>query len=167
MPRNCVDNMGWVKFWLEPLNLWPHPFFYPKMPKIEQKVILFFIWKGEEIRPWFCNFWIGRWLNFLLTNPYFFRFGPPSWGKWASKLGKSSKKIQILVMCSFCKNWNFPKPFSTPLLKHYLWCKFQQDWTIFGGIRAPKPPKWPNSWMLHRHKNIWKFITWEPQMLWR
>ena len=27
------------------------------------------------------------------------------------------------------------------------------------------PPKWAILWMLHRHKTIWNFITWEPQML--
>ena len=56
------------------------------------------------------------------------------------------------------------------LLEYYLWCKFQQDWTIFGGVRAQTPPpspKWPNSWMLHHHENIWKFINWQPQMLQR
>ena len=30
---------------------------------------------------------------------------------------------------------------SVPLFKHYLWCKFQQDRIIFGGVRAQKNPK--------------------------
>ena len=52
------------------------------------------------------------------------------------------------------------------LIKTYLWLKFQQTRVIFAGERAQKPPpKETISWMLHHHENIWKFITWQPQML--
>ena len=40
-------------------------------------------------------------------------------------------------------------------------------WPFLGELGPKTLQKWPNSWMLHRHKNFWKFITSEPHMLWR
>ena len=44
------------------------------------------------------------------------------------------------VSFCFCKNLIFQNFSNTLcLLKYYLWCKFQQDRTIFGGVRAQRP----------------------------
>ena len=51
------------------------------------------------------------------------------------------------------------------LMRDYFWSKFQQTCAIFGGERVQKPSKRVVSWMLHRHENIWTFITWQPQTL--
>ena len=54
--------------------------------------------------------------------------------------------------------------------KGYLWSKFQIIMTLCTGFNAkPKRPKNSTkraiSWMLNWYKNIWKFLTWQPQML--
>ena len=60
------------------------------------------------------------------------------------KVGPKLKKKKIffdVTVSLKIRIWqNFWKH-SVPLFKHYLWCKFQQDRIIFGGVRAPKPPK--------------------------
>ena len=42
------------------------------------------------------------------------------------------------------------------LVKCYLWCKFQQNPTLFGGVRVPKPPI---SWMLLSPWNYFKIYN--------
>ena len=51
------------------------------------------------------------------------------------------------------------------LSKDYLCSKFQQDWTIFCGVSAQNPIKGAISWMLNQYKQLWKFLTSQPQML--
>ena len=181
MPRNCVGNMGWARFWLGHFNLWPRPFFNPKMLKIEQKTILFFIWKGEEIRPWFCNFWIARWLNFLPGNIYFFDFdllhelnGPKVGQKLKKNLNFASVQFQLKKefskTCAVSVKKRIFQSFfkhSVPVLNTTSGASFTEIEPYFGELGPQKPLKWPNSWMLHHHENFWKFITWQKQMLWR
>ena len=40
------------------------PLFLLKNVQKVQKVIIFFIWRGEELRGWGWQIWIARWLNF-------------------------------------------------------------------------------------------------------
>ena len=59
------------------------------------------------------------------------------------KVGQKPKKKKFLITCSSSKNSNLPKNFETLCSSawYYLWCKFQQDRTIFGEVRAQKTPK--------------------------
>ena len=51
------------------------------------------------------------------------------------------------------------------LWEAFLGSKLQQIWVIFGEKGPRNSPKGAISWMLYHHENIWKFITWQPQML--
>ena len=48
------------------------------------------------------------------------------------------------------------------IMREYVSRKFWQNQALFGGERAPNPPKWGISWMLNSYEN---FITCQPQML--
>ena len=145
------------------------PLFLPKNAQNRAKSNPIFHLKGRRDTALILWFLDSPMVNFILKNIYFVQFWPPSWGKWAPKLDKNWKK-KTLVTCSFCKNWNFQKNFNTLFLS--LTATSGASLTKiepFLGELGPKTPrpKWPNSWMLHRTKNFWKFITWELQMLWR
>ena len=70
----------------------------------------------------------------------FFWFRPSSGGKMGSKLDQTCKfwlyavSVKIWIFERFLKHC-----FS--LLEYYLWWKFNQNRTIFGGVRVTKPPK--------------------------
>ena len=51
------------------LTLWylTLPYFLAKIAQILQKVIVFFLQRGEEIEPWFSHIWIAQWLKFFST----------------------------------------------------------------------------------------------------
>ena len=89
---------------------------------------------------------------------------------WAQKWTKTLRPVSPETL-------NFERLFKFYfcLVRDYLRSKFHQTCAIFRGERAqnpppPSPPP-PNpkrrvvSWMLHRHENIWTFITWQSQML--
>ena len=124
------------------LTLWfvTLPCFLAKIAQILQRVIVFFLERGEQIELWFRHIWIVQWLQFFPTTAYLFRFWPSSGGNGCSKLDQKWKlcvrpffmKTQILQMF-------FKKTFC--LLEYYLWWELWQYWTIFGGVRAQKPPK--------------------------
>ena len=44
------------------------------------------------------------------------------------------------------------------LSKDYLCSKFQQDWTIFCGVRAQNPIKGAISWMLNQYKQLFQNV---------
>ena len=124
--------------------------------------------KSRQEGPWFCNIWIARRLNSVLKIFVFFDFDLLYRVKWGQSWEKTEKKCKLFVQRAVSvKIWIFQKflKHCFPLLKYYLWRKFQQDRTIFGAVRAQKNPKRVISWMLHRHENIGKFINWQPQML--
>ena len=45
-----------------------------KMAQTLQKVIVFFLQRGEEIEPSFWHIWTAQWLNFFPSFAYLFRF---------------------------------------------------------------------------------------------
>ena len=47
--RTHGSSKGQSRFAFWSFNFWPRSYFYPKNAQKVQKVILFFIWKGEEI----------------------------------------------------------------------------------------------------------------------
>ena len=62
--------------------------------------------------------------------------GPQSWAKTEKKVKFWKRAVSLKIR--ICQNL-LKHP--VPLLENYLWCKFQQDRIIFGGVRAQKPPK--------------------------
>ena len=128
------------------------PRFSPKNAPNVQKVILFIIGRAQEIRPWFCDFWIARWLNLIHSFFIFFNFRHLQ----VEKQGQSGTK---------CKNFGY-----VPFLQKFEF--FQNSWnTVCVSSKNTSGASFskiePYSWMLHRHKNFWEFITLEPHMPWR
>ena len=58
-------------------------------------------------------------------------------------------------MSHFFKNLNFSKI----LLGQYLWCRFQQDRTIFGGVRAQNLPKMAHFMDAASPRKHWKIYN--------
>ena len=108
------------------------------------------IWWSER-----CSFW---------ENFGFLEYFSFSGGKLGPNMDQNSKFWVRLVSPS---RHNFKRLFihCLCLIMFYPWSKFQKNWAWSGGKRAQKLPKWSISWILHHHKNIWNFITWEPQKL--
>ena len=101
-----------------------------KIAQILQKVIVFFLERGEETEPRFWHIWIAQWMKFFSTTAYIFRFRPSSGGNFWSKLVRLfSLILQFLSKQCFC------------LQEYYLCREFRQYWTIFGWVRAQKPHK--------------------------
>ena len=78
------------------LTLWylTLPYFLAKIAQILQKVIVFFLQRGEEIEPWFWHIWIAQSPMaevFLHYTAHIFRFRPPSGGNAWSKLDQKCK----------------------------------------------------------------------------
>ena len=96
--------------------------------------------KSRQEDHWFCNILIARWLNFVLKIFIFFNFGLLYRVKWGQSWGKTEKNCKRWQRAVSVKIWIFKKIFKHcfPLLKYYLWCKFQQDRTIFGAVIAQK-----------------------------
>ena len=132
------------------------------LPKSQNraKVIVFFLEKQEEIIPWFYNIWIALWLKLFCTAIYFSRFRPSSGRNGGSKL---DQKCKLWVSPVSVKIWIFPRflKHTFSILKYYLWWKFHKSQTIFRVVRAKRAI----SWMLNWYEKFWKFLTWQPQML--
>ena len=62
-----------------------------KIAQILQKVIVFFLERGEETEPRFWHIWIAQWMKFFSTTAYIFRFRPFSGGNFWSKLDQKYK----------------------------------------------------------------------------
>ena len=100
--------------------------------------------------------------EYLSVNMYFFRFRPFSGGKRGSKLDKN---LQTLGISLSVKIWIFLKFFKHCVsLNTNSGKNFGKIWQYLGELGPKKLPKRAISWMLHCHKNIWKFITWQPLM---
>ena len=165
MPKNRVGKIGYVKLWFQPFNVWLHSYF-PKKRKKSAKSNPIFHWKETRDAALILRFLDSPVTEFNLPTFLFSSISAIFREKNGVKVGPNVKTLHV---SRFCKNFIFPKFLKNCLclLEYYLWCKFQQDRAIIGGFRAQKPKKWPNSWMLHRHENIGKFITCEPHMVWR
>ena len=109
--------------------------FLSKTAQIVQKVILFFPERGEEIEPWFWHILIAQWLIFFRSAANIFWFWPSSGGNRGSKL---DQKCKFWVRPFSVKTQIFQNIFKQCfcLLVYYLWWEFQQNWTIFGGVRV-------------------------------
>ena len=131
---------------------------------MEQKVIVFNLKNWDRIGPWVCNIRIVRCLNFIRQILSFFDFDLLHWVNWAQGWGKTQKKKKKknFANVQFSKNfWNIVFPsFSTTSGANFS--KIRQ---YLGELGLKISRKWPNSWILHCHENIWKFITWQPQMI--
>ena len=82
---------------------------------------------------------------------------------WAPKWTKTINigRVPFEPKCKILKDFSN----SFCLIGDNLWSKFQQDWTIFGGVRAQNTQKGVISWMLNRYKKLWTFLTAQPDML--
>ena len=113
------------------------PCFLAKIAQILQNWSCFFLERGEEIEPWFWHIWIAQWLKVSPLLLIFFDFGHlqvetcgQNWTKSANFGSVSfSLILQFLFKKCFC------------LREYYLWWEFRQYLTIFGRVRAQKPPK--------------------------
>ena len=81
---------------------------------------------------------------------------------WPKNLPKTTKSWLLSLKIGIS-----PRNFNTVFLslRSTSGASFSKIGAILGQLGPKMPPKWPNSWLLHGPKNIWKFITWEPQML--
>ena len=70
MPRNRVGKIAFSNFDSDILTF-GFVRFPEKIAKIEQKVIVFFLGRHEEIGPWFCNIRIALWLTFCVKAIFF------------------------------------------------------------------------------------------------
>ena len=117
IPWNCETAIGI----LEPLT---KPLFCKKKAEIEQKVIAFFLERGEEKGRWFCVIWVAWWPDFFCENVFFLFFS-----LWVRAVSVKIGIFKRFIKHTFC------------LLECYLWWKFQEYQTISGGVRASKPPQ--------------------------
>ena len=71
-----------------------------------------------------------------------------------------------------CKLWVGHVSVETQIFKRFIkHCFYLHEYYLlwkFGGVRVQNKTKRDNSWMLNWNKKPWKFITWQPQILyWR
>ena len=86
---------------------------------------------------------------------------------WLIKAQKWTKAVKFEYV-SFEENSTFWKILQILCLhnvKEYLLEVLWQNQVLFGEKRTPNFPKWAISWMLNQYKNLWKFVTWQLQML--
>ena len=70
------------------------PCLLTEIAQILQKVIVFCLERGEEIKPWFWHIWIAQRLKFFYTDAYFFFTSAIFRGKqWKGGGGKVGPKI--------------------------------------------------------------------------
>ena len=75
--------------------------------------------------------------NIFLRNIYFFQFWPSSEGNRGSISDQSANlSVKIRIFQRFFKH-------AFCLFVYYFWWKFQQNRTIFGGVRSPDTPSPP------------------------
>ena len=121
-----------------------HAYIFPRKAQKVQKVILFFIGRGEEIRPCRWHIWIPWWLNLIWLLTYFFRFLVIFRGKNGVNVRPN---VQTLGVSRFCKNLNFSKiletlfvsPWILPLVK--IWQKSCDIWGNPPFPLSPLPPE--------------------------
>ena len=98
------------------LTLWflTLPCFLAKIAQILQKVVVFFLERGDEIEPWFWHILITQWLT-----AYIFRFWPSSGETFGQSWTKSANfgSVSFLLIFQFIFNQCF-------LLEHHLWSFF-------------------------------------------
>ena len=131
------------------------PIFSPKNAQKVQKLILFFIGRGQEIRPLFCDFWIARWLNLICGCFYFVRFRPSSGGQSGTKR-KNFGSVPFPQKFEFFQNsWN------TVCVSVNTTCGaiFSKIGPYLGELGPQKTPKWPISWMLQLPRNFFKIYN--------
>ena len=85
--------------------------FLTKIAQILQKVIVFFLERREETKPWFWHIWIAQWLKFFGTTAYFFMSAILR----RKREIKVQPKVLTLGPSLFRKNSNFSKNFQTML----------------------------------------------------
>ena len=162
--RNHVRKIGYVNFWFRLFNMWPCAFFYQKMAKIGQKVIVFFLKNQDKIGPWYCNIRIAQWCSFVFESS-FFQFWPPSWRKMRSKLDKNWKKGQTLIKPYFCKHSNFWKKFSNSVLHSFntnSGANFSKIAPYLGELGPKKTPKMGHFMVApspQKHLKFYNFTT--------
>ena len=86
------------------------------------------------------------------------------------KVGQKLKKNLNFANVQFPWKVEFSKTFFNILflsLNSTTCASFNKIAPYLGELGLKKPPKWPNSWMIHPYENFWKFITWELYILWR
>ena len=128
------------------------PCFLAKMSQIFQKVIVFFLKRGEEIEPWFWHIWITHWQRFFPITAYLLWFQSSSGRKGWSKLDQKCKLWSVyfswkLESFIFFQNNVFVARI-LPLLRIL---------TILdhiGEVRAQKPLKRAISWMLNWYTKL-------------
>ena len=156
----CIfDTPGIVAPAYARLHFYFDPLTFAHARKV-QIVILFFIGKGEEIQSCPLHIWIAWWLNFFI----FLDFGYLHGEKRGSKLDKVSKLWVSPVSWKFEFFQNSLNTVCVSLIIN-SGKNFSKVWQHLGKLGPKKPPKRAISWMLHCHKNIWKFTTSQPQML--
>ena len=107
------------------LTLWflTLPCFLAKIAQILQKVVVFFLERGDEIEPWFWHILITQWLT-----AYIFRFWPSSGETFGQSWTKSANfgSVSFLLIFQFIFNQCFfarapPLKFLSPEVALYLY----------------------------------------------
>ena len=166
MLRNCVGKIGYVKFWFRSFNKWPRPDF-PKNRSKKAKSNPIFQWKGTRDTALILRFLDSPMAEFNLSLViFFFDFGHLQ----EEKEGQSGTKRKIFGCLLFLRKFEFfQNSWNTVCLSSNTTygASFSKIGPYLGELGPKNPQKWPNSWMLHCHETFLKFITWEPQKLWR
>ena len=163
MPRNRVGKTAFLNFDSDLLTF-GFVRFPEKIAKIEQKVIVFFLGRQEEIGPWFCDIRIALWLTFCVKAIFFFFISAIFRGNGKSKL---NQKCEFWLSTVSVKIWIFQRflKYSFFFLNNTPGENFIKIGQHLKKLGPKKPPKRAISWMLNQHEKLWKFITWQPQML--
>ena len=69
------------------------------------------------------------------------------------------QNCKLWVPSILAKIQNFEGFFKQCLIGDYVWSKLQQDWAIFGGVRATKTLKRVILWMLNQYKKLLNFAA--------
>ena len=145
------------------------PLFSQKKAKIVKKNYCIFPGKGRGNMALILQCLDSPMAKIFHRNIYFYWFWPSSGEKWEGD--KVEPKVQTLGMSHFWKKLNFSKilktqflpPLILPLVK--LSAKLGNIWKRGRGDAPPSPQKRAISWMLNQYKKLWKFITWQPHMV--
>ena len=104
--------------------------FLAKIVQILKKVIVFFLERGEEVKPWFKHIWIAQWLKFF--RRYCLLFPISTIFRWNREVKVGPEVLLPLGPYLFEKNSKLEIFHCFCLPEDYLRWELRQYWIIFG-----------------------------------